>query len=42
MFRFLMRNENFEIVEVAFAVVAPWTSKKLFEVGVAALFLAHD
>ena len=40
-FGLLMADENLEIIEIAFAVVAPWSRKDLFDIGVVALFLGH-
>lgn len=34
----LVRNENFEVIKIAFAVVAPRASQKLLEGGAALLF----
>lgn len=36
-----MVDQDFEVVEVPFAVVAPWPRKDLFEVGMTALLLRH-
>lgn len=40
-FRFLVRDQDLEIVKVALAVVAPRSSEELFQGGTAP-FLAHD
>ena len=37
----LVRDEDLEVVEVAFTVIAPWPGKEFFEVGMTALLLAH-
>lgn len=40
MLRFLVKGEDLQVVEVALAVVAPWTSHELFQRRTAS-FLAH-
>ena len=37
----LMRDEDLEIVKVAFAIVTPGTLENLFDIGVLALTLSH-
>jgi hypothetical protein len=39
--RFLMIDEHFLVIEVAFTIVAPWPAENLINIGVAALLLAH-
>jgi hypothetical protein len=39
--RLLMIDEDLEVIEVAFAVVAPGSRKDFFDIGVVALFLRH-
>jgi hypothetical protein len=41
-FSFLVGDENFEVIEITLTVIAPRSSKQLLDIGVAALFLAHD
>lgn len=41
MFSFLMGNENLEVVEVALAVVAPWSLEFLVEIWVPLALLRH-
>jgi hypothetical protein len=41
MFRFLVRDENLQVVKVALAVVAPWPVELLVEVRVSLAFLRH-
>lgn len=40
MLRLLMRDEDFEIVEVALAVVTPWSFEEVLNVGMSSL-LSH-
>jgi hypothetical protein len=40
-FGFLMIDENLEVVEIALAVVAPWSRKDFFDVGMMTLLLGH-
>jgi len=40
MLRLLVGDENLQVVEIALAVVAPWTVQELLEGGTAS-FLAH-
>jgi hypothetical protein len=42
MLRFLMRDENLQIVKVSFTVVAPRTRQDLLDVGMIPLLLPHD
>ena len=37
----LVINENLEIVKVTLAVIAPWSRKDFFHVGMTALLLRH-
>lgn len=39
--RLLVRDEDLQVIKVAFAVVAPWATKELFEVRVSTLLLSH-
>lgn len=41
MFSLLMGNKNLEIVEVAFAVVAPWSLEFLVEIWVPLALFRH-
>lgn len=41
MLRFLMRDQDLQVIKVPLAVIAPRAVKNLFEIGVAALFLTH-
>jgi len=41
-FRFLMIDEDFEIVEVSFAVITPRPRQNLLDVGMMALLLGHS
>ena len=41
MFRFLMGNENLQVVEVALAVIAPWSLELLLEVWIPLAFFGH-
>jgi hypothetical protein len=36
-----MVNQNLEIIEVAFAIIAPWSRKDLLDVRVMTLLLGH-
>lgn len=38
----LVGDENFQVVKVALAVIAPWTCKDLLNVRVASLLFTHD
>jgi len=40
MLRFLMQGENFQVVEIALTVVAPWTGQELLQ-GRTTSLLAH-
>jgi hypothetical protein len=40
-FRFLVRDENLQVVKVALAVVAPWSLELLIQVWVSLAFLRH-
>lgn len=40
-FRLLMINKNFLVIEVAFAIIAPRPAKNFVNIRVAALLLAH-
>lgn len=42
MFCLLMVNQNFEIIEVAFAVIAPGPGEDLFDIRMMTLLLGHD
>lgn len=42
MFRFLMIDQDLQIIEIAFAIVTPWSCKLFFNVRMTSLFLTHD
>jgi hypothetical protein len=39
--RLLMIDEHFLVIEIAFAIIAPWSAENLVNIRVAALLLAH-
>jgi hypothetical protein len=41
MFRFLVRDENLQVVKVALAIVTPWPVELLVEVRVSLALLCH-
>lgn len=41
MFRFLVRNKNLQVVEVALAVIAPGPAEELLQVWMTTLLLSH-
>jgi hypothetical protein len=41
MFRFLVRDENLQVVKVALAIVTPWPVELLVEVRVSLALLRH-
>ena len=36
-----MIDEDFEIIEAAFAIVTPWPGQDLFDIGMTPLLLSH-
>jgi len=42
MFGFLVGDEDLEVVEVAFAVVTPWSLQLLVQIWVSLALLRHD
>lgn len=40
-FRFLVGNQELQVLEISFAVVAPWSRQELFHVRLLSLLLSH-
>jgi hypothetical protein len=42
MLSLLMRDKDFQVIKVALTIEAPWPSKNLFRIRMAALLFTHD